>query len=310
MPKLSEFAAALVRQLHLRELSVSAERALLMIAALFLLIALFERLSGGTSAKYFSRSFRSDLLYSLFYAGGFYQFWISAVVLGVISPHLKFLDLGLFSRLPIYLSYPLFWVFADFLGYWIHRLQHKSRVLWALHSIHHAPRQLTFLTSYRNHVFEQLIVNIVMSVPILILGVPPVHWMPLYVLQMVQESMQHAELPWSFGPLYSWFVSPRFHQFHHSVAVEHHDRNFGKILSCWDVIFGTSVPAGPVPVAYGLGSTEIPESLLAQFLYPFRSVGNWMKPSLQSVASPKKSLTSLDDSAINPVTSSAQNSKG
>lgn len=297
-------AQAFAQQLHLYELTRSAGHALVIIAALFVLIGAMEKFTGGSARKYATRSFCNDLFYTLFYAGGFYQFWMSAVVLAAISPHLQFLNLHLFTRLPVYLGYPLYWVCADFLAYWIHRYQHHNRFLWTLHSIHHAPQQLTFLTSYRNHIAEQLLVNVAMSVPLLVLGVPLVRWMPLYVLQAVQEAMQHAELPWSFGPLYRWLVSPLFHHYHHSLSPEHCDRNFGKIFSVWDHLFGTKVPAGVAPTRYGIPDVAIPESLLAQTIYPLQRLKEIMRPAKPFGLTQNQrfsTLTSADDSAINPI---------
>jgi len=61
------------------------------------------------------------------------------------------------------------------------------------------------------------------------------------------EAIQHSHLPWRFGPLYYVFASPMFHSVHHSVSAEHHDRNFGGILSIWDFLFGTAVTAAQRP---------------------------------------------------------------
>jgi len=35
------------------------------------------------------------------------------------------------------------------------------------------------------------------------------------------------------------FISPAQHQLHHSVAFEHHDKNFGAALAVWDWLFGS-----------------------------------------------------------------------
>lgn len=35
------------------------------------------------------------------------------------------------------------------------------------------------------------------------------------------------------------FISPAQHQLHHSLAKEHHDKNFGASLAIWDWIFGS-----------------------------------------------------------------------
>ena len=35
------------------------------------------------------------------------------------------------------------------------------------------------------------------------------------------------------------FISPAQHQLHHSIAKEHHDKNFGAALAIWDWLFGS-----------------------------------------------------------------------
>ena len=62
-----------------------------------------------------------------------------------------------------------------------HRLSHQFRWWWALHSLHHAQRQMTFWSDDRNHVLDDLIAFVWFGVIALLIGVPPLQF-PLLVL--------------------------------------------------------------------------------------------------------------------------------
>src|SRR5262249_40134920 len=148
--------------------------------------------------------------------------------------------------------YILYFVLVDFLVYWIHRWRHRSRFMWAFHTTHHAQEQLSFLTVLRIHPVEFVFNDLIMLGPLVILGPSPESWLPLYYLRVIIEDIQHSHLPWRFGPFYYVFVSPVFHSFHHSIRSEHHDRNFGVVLSLWDFIFATAEVGEERPKEYGL----------------------------------------------------------
>jgi sterol desaturase/sphingolipid hydroxylase (fatty acid hydroxylase superfamily) len=52
--------------------------------------------------------------------------------------------------------------------------------------------------------------------------------------------LQHSHLWVTFGPRWGrWLLSPAHHQIHHSMDVQHHNRNFGNTLALFDRLFGT-----------------------------------------------------------------------
>ncbi|MBW3564841.1 MAG: sterol desaturase family protein [Acidobacteria bacterium] len=220
-------------------------------------------------SRYRRKGFATDVVYSFFYQGGLYNLLIYIPVFGSLQQSLDFASLGLLESIPVVPGFILFWLVADFLGYWIHRLQHTSPLLWAFHRIHHAPEEITFLTSNRNHVFDQFIANAIMFVPILILGVPKTVWIPMLIAHSLLESLQHAALAWKFGPLYRVVVSPLFHNLHHSADENEYNGNYAKILSVWDFVFGTAVDRDELPRRYGIEGVQIPDSFRGQLLTPF-----------------------------------------
>jgi sterol desaturase/sphingolipid hydroxylase (fatty acid hydroxylase superfamily) len=210
----------------------------------------------------------NDLAYAAFYQCSIYAL-IVAPLFALLAPRLQFLRLGLALKLPPLAATIGCWLLFDFLNYWIHRLQHVGP-LWAFHSVHHAQTQLTFLSSNRIHVVEQLYVSVLMIVPAFVLGVPQPRWLPLLMLQLFSETMQHARLNWTLGPLHRLFVSPASHALHHSTDPREHSGNYARVLSLWDVIFGTFVRSGAPVQRFGVEGMEVPERLTAQFAHPFR----------------------------------------
>lgn len=282
----SEWFSLMSLLASLQPLGRTMLRTSVVFVGLFLGIAFLECLSNPAAIRrYLSRHFRTDILYGLFYQGGIYHLCITVPLFTLLEKPCAFLKVGLLLELPRPLGYVLFWVLADLMGYWMHRWQHTSRVLWSFHCVHHSQTQMTFVTSNRLHLMDQLLTNCVLFVPWLILGVPTFAWLPVYLLQQVLEGVQHAELPWRYGPLYRIIVSPVFHAIHHSTQPEHYNKNYAKILSVWDIVFGTAVCDAPRPRVYGVVGLSMPESLTQHFFASFALLWRAYKPTRTPVTS-------------------------
>ena len=237
------------------------------VCALVVLIA--EKRERRDFSVYRRRSALNDLAYVIFYKCSVYSILVMPLFV-FLSPRVQFLRSDLLQHLPWPASALLAWLTFDFLNYWVHRLQHSSRLLWAFHSVHHASTEVTFLTGHRIHAVEQLMMGLMMLVPALILGLAQPLWFPIMVLQLLSETFQHARLSWNFGPLHAFVVSPTFHSVHHSADEEHYNSNYGRVLSIWDWLFGTFIAAKEPVQRVGVEGMEIPERLTAQFTHPFR----------------------------------------
>ena len=140
------------------------------------------------------------------------------------------------------LTFMLYAVILDFAEYWRHRLSHLVRWWWALHSLHHAQRQMTFWSDDRNHLLDDLIAFVWFGVIALLIGVPPLQLPLLVLLLRFLESLSHANVRLSFGWLGErLLISPRFHRAHHGVlAAGQRSCNYGAVLPWWDMLFGTA----------------------------------------------------------------------
>ncbi|MCA3218716.1 MAG: sterol desaturase family protein [Burkholderiales bacterium] len=141
-------------------------------------------------------------------------------------------------------SFLLYLVALDFVDYWLHRGQHQFRWWWALHAVHHAQQKMSFWTDDRNHLLDNVIVDGAKALIALVIGVEPAQFVGLVVATRVIQSVQHANLAWSLGPLGRLVVSPVFHRRHHAIGYGHEGRrhgcNFAVLLPIWDMLFGTA----------------------------------------------------------------------
>jgi len=238
------------------------------LAAVFLVILFFESRAGANLHRYFKRGFMTDVCYALIYQGGIYNTLLYAPIFAGIALVMPSWRPELLQQLPLPIGFLIFWVVSDAIGYWIHRWQHSNPILWCFHSVHHTQTCLTFATSFRNHFFEQLFVNLLMYVPLMLLGMPKWYWAPAMLMQNIFEAVQHSDLNWRYGKLYPFLVSPVFHAIHHSPDRARHDSNYGKILSIWDYLFGT-MSTGERPEKYGVAGLEMPVSFWGTFFAPF-----------------------------------------
>jgi sterol desaturase/sphingolipid hydroxylase (fatty acid hydroxylase superfamily) len=140
------------------------------------------------------------------------------------------------------LTFLAYAVILDFAEYWRHRLSHRFAWWWALHSLHHAQRQMTFWSDDRNHVLDDLIGFVWFTAIALLIGIPPLQFPLLVLLLRLLESLSHANARVSFGWLGErLLISPRFHRAHHGVlAAGQRSANYGAILPWWDMLFRTA----------------------------------------------------------------------
>jgi sterol desaturase/sphingolipid hydroxylase (fatty acid hydroxylase superfamily) len=140
------------------------------------------------------------------------------------------------------LTFLIYAVILDGADYWRHRLSHMVRWWWALHSLHHAQRQMTFWSDDRNHILDDIIAFMWFGVIALLIGVPPLQFPLLVLVLRFIESLSHANARVSFGWLGErLLVSPRFHRAHHGVlAAGERSCNYGAVFPWWDMAFGTA----------------------------------------------------------------------
>jgi len=201
------------------------------------------------------RHVQTDRIYTLINKLGILPLFAFAVLTLVFVPIERQLRLAgytpwsLEDLVPALASMPavslLFYVLIIDLGeYWRHRLQHRWHWWWQLHALHHSQRQMTFWTDDRNHLLDELLAAIWIATLALLIGVPPTQFPLVLFATKFIESLSHANVRLSFGPLRHLIVSPQFHRVHHAIGIGHEGArqgvNFAVVFSFWDKLFGTA----------------------------------------------------------------------
>jgi alkylglycerol monooxygenase len=150
----------------------------------------------------------------------------------------------------------LLWIAAlllyDFLHYWYHRLSHEIPVLWGSHVVHHSSEYFNLSTALRQPATAALIIW-VFHLPMAALGVPPVMYVIVGLVDLLYQYWVHTELVGRLGVLDRILVTPSNHRVHHGQNDYCIDRNYGGIFVIWDRMFGTFVDEREgEKIAYGV----------------------------------------------------------
>ena len=160
-----------------------------------------------------------------------------------------FASLGFVALLPFYYLTPLSipmsvwtWVLAllaaDFTYYWMHRLEHEHRILWASHSVHHSSNDYNFTVGFRLSLVEGFF-EWAFLIPMILIGFSPFQAIVGLVLVAQYQHWVHTERVTKLGWLDEVFNTPSVHRVHHGSNRQYIDKNYGGILMIWDKIFGT-----------------------------------------------------------------------
>ena len=248
--------------------------------------------AGRDWRRYLSRTFLTDVAYTVFYAAGFYYLFFSGPLDRLINDgvdrHASFLRLRLLEGMHPAAGWLVIIVLTDGINYWTHRWGHAYRWLWCFHCLHHSADRLTPLVRFRVHFGEMTFFGLVKALPLVMLGPPIVGlpvgpWLPLSLFPIFLQAVAHADMDWGYGWLGKVVVSPRFHRLHHSMDPAQAGTNFGQIFSFWDYLWGTADASRTRPLAYGT-DLAIPESFLRQLFVPFLLLAKRLSPPQRTPA--------------------------
>jgi sterol desaturase/sphingolipid hydroxylase (fatty acid hydroxylase superfamily) len=125
-----------------------------------------------------------------------------------------------------------------------HLASHKIPLLWRLHRVHHADRDIDVTTAVRFHPVEIGLSMLWKIAVVLALGASPLAVFLFEVILNACAMFNHANIAlpsWLDGSLRLLIVTPDMHRVHHSVLHREHDANYGFNLSLWDRLFRTYV---------------------------------------------------------------------
>lgn len=132
----------------------------------------------------------------------------------------------------------------DFAIWAQHLVTHKIPLLWRIHRVHHADRDIDVTTAIRFHPVE-IALSMLLKIGLVYLLGPPALGIILFEIILNGTAMfNHANirLPlWLDTILRRVLVTPDMHRVHHSIHRHEHDSNYGFALSIWDRLFGTYI---------------------------------------------------------------------
>ncbi len=158
-------------------------------------------------------------------------------------------SLGIIALMPFHYLTPLAipmnawtWILAviaaDFTYYWMHRIEHEHRILWANHSIHHSSEDYNLTISWRLSLVEPMI-EWIFLVPMILIGFSPFQAIIGLVFVAQFQTWIHTERIGKLGWLDLIFNTPSVHRVHHGSNTKYLDKNYGGITMIWDHLFGT-----------------------------------------------------------------------
>ena len=144
------------------------------------------------------------------------------------------------------------------LSMWIwHYGAHKVRLLWCLHSPHHAPQNLNMTVAWVHFFAEGYYTALVQAPLLMLLGVEPGMLVVIMAFEVTWGTFIHAGersfRTGRFGPARFFIITPSYHRVHHAKNPLYMDTNFCSLLPFWDWIFGTLQPLrDEVKIEYGI----------------------------------------------------------
>jgi sterol desaturase/sphingolipid hydroxylase (fatty acid hydroxylase superfamily) len=164
---------------------------------------------------------------------GFVGWWVF-MALWALTP----LDLG--TSWPVV---ALCFVLDDLRYYWVHRLGHRSRWVWASHVNHHSSQHYNLTTALRQTWTGTFTFMLVLRAPLVLLGFHPAMILFVGGLNLIYQFWIHTE---AISRLPRWveavFNTPSHHRVHHGRNPRYLDANYAGVLIIWDKLFGTFVP--------------------------------------------------------------------
>ena len=156
----------------------------------------------------------------------------------------------------------------DLIGAYLpHLVQHKVKLLWYIHIVHHTDHKVDTTTANRHHPFESIVRFIFTFIGIFVSGAPIGLVLMYQSLSVIASQFNHANIQISnkVDKILSYLiVSPNMHKVHHHYELPYTDSNYGNIFSIWDRLFGTYMELNKEEIIYGV-DTDLDEVQNSKF---------------------------------------------
>jgi len=179
--------------------------------------------------------------------------------------------IGLFEKYGIIkTTFTWYWLIYGYIAWELshfvyHFLAHKVRLLWCLHSTHHAPEAMNLSVTYTHFILEAPYADVIRTSICILLGVnPALLFFIMFIdgtrgafIHIGENVLKDARL----GFLNKIILTPSHHRVHHARNPAYMDTNFCNLLNIWDRLFGTLADEQKaIPIEYGITRKMNPNS--------------------------------------------------
>ena len=159
----------------------------------------------------------------------------------------------IFTMPDVWWIYPALFFGLEFCYYWYHRASHEVFLLWATHSTHHSPNEMTLSAAYRLGWMPFLSFTWVFFLPLVFIGFSPIAVFTMLSINLIYQFWLHTKLIDKLGFLEGIMNTPSAHRVHHASNPQYLDKNYGGILMIFDRFFNTYAKEEEgVEIVYGL----------------------------------------------------------
>jgi sterol desaturase/sphingolipid hydroxylase (fatty acid hydroxylase superfamily) len=222
----------------------------------FAMIGLFliaERVRPAQRRPLVARGHRHDVLFTVFNAMVVLPL-VTALTLSfaeVVRKIAPWVILPRFGLVPRWGAITLILIAMDGCNWFVHLANHRVRMLWRFHELHHSQEDLNVLTVFRTHplIHVSYLLALVPGLVLLANGELPTM---LLVIYGAAVAFAHSNTNLGFGALGRVFVSPNYHRIHHRLHGPQ-DVNLGFTLTIWDQLFHRAVFPTPETIRADTG---------------------------------------------------------
>jgi sterol desaturase/sphingolipid hydroxylase (fatty acid hydroxylase superfamily) len=246
-------------------------------------ILIVERIRPAQKRPLIARGHRQDVLYTILNVSLVVPL-MTALTLSfveVTKRSMPWLVLPHMAMVPRGVVIAAIFVAMDGCNWFVHLANHRVRVLWRFHELHHSQEDLNALSVFRTHPFLHVSYLFALLPGVVLIQNGVVSTMVL-ILYGGMVAFAHSNTNLSFGPLGRIFVSPNYHRIHHRLNGAQ-DVNLGFALTIWDQLFhravfptqatvgiDTGIPGRPLPVENEGARPRHLAVMAAQLVGPFR----------------------------------------
>ena len=290
------------------------------------LIAVFlvaERLRPAQVRPLVARGHRHDVLYTVLNVVVVLPL-VTALTLAlddVVRRVMPWVILPRIGTLPRWGAILAILVAMDGCNWLVHLANHRVRMLWRFHELHHSQEDMNVLTVFRTHplIHVSYVLAVIPALVLLANGELPTL---LLVAYGGSVAFAHSNTNLGFGPLERVFVSPNYHRIHHRL-VGPQDLNLGFTLTIWDQLSHRALFPTPETIRADTGLPQRPLRIeqqgvrphhltvfAAQLVGPFRPLDEPVElPSIREPARApqphREADTATDPAASAPTTPTA-----